>query len=74
MSNIEVILPDNSKILLNEGANGFDLAKNISEGLAKNAIALEINGDVKDIRTPLSNGDKVKILTSKERGNHDEQL
>ena len=47
MSNIEVILPDNSKILLNEGANGFDLAKNISEGLAKNAIALEINGDVK---------------------------
>lgn len=66
MSNIEVILPDNSKVALNEGANGFDLAKTISEGLAKNAIALKINGDVKDIRTLLSDGDKVKILTSKD--------
>ena len=27
MSNIEVILPDNSKISLEDGANGFDLAK-----------------------------------------------
>ena len=66
MSNIEVILPDNSKISLQEGANGFDLAKTISEGLAKNAVALEINGDVKDIRTPLSDGDKVRILTPKD--------
>ena len=66
MSNIEVILPDNSKISLQEGANGFDLAKTISEGLAKNAVALEINGETKDIRTPLSNNDKVKILTSKD--------
>lgn len=66
MSNIEVILPDNSKIAIEEGANGFDLAKTISEGLAKNAVALEINGDVKDIRTTLSNGDKVKILTAKD--------
>ena len=66
MSNIEVILPDNSKISLQENANGFDLAKTISEGLAKNAVALEINGEVKDIRTTLSDGDKVKILTSKD--------
>ena len=66
MSNIEVILPDNSKISLQEGANGFDLAKTISEGLAKNAVALEINGDVKDIRTPLADGDKVRILTPKD--------
>ena len=66
MSNIEVILPDNSKIALQSGANGFDLAKTISEGLAKNAVALEINGDVKDIRTSLTDGDKVKILTQKD--------
>ena len=66
MSKIEVILPDNSKISLDEGANGFDLAKTISEGLLKNAVALEINGEVKDIRTTLSNNDKVKILTAKD--------
>ena len=66
MSNIEVILPDNSKISLQEGANGFDLAKTIREEQTKNAVALEINGDVKDIRTPLSDGDKVRILTPKD--------
>lgn len=66
MSNIEVILPDNSKISLNEGSNGFDLAKSISEGLAKNAVAIKINGEMKDIRTTLTNGDKVTILTSKD--------
>ena len=53
MSKIEVILPDNSKISLEEGpngnVNGFDLAKSISEGLLKNAVALEINGEVKDL-------------------------
>ncbi len=67
MSNIEVILPDNSKIELEENANGIDLAKKISEGLAKNAVALEINGETKDIRTSLSNNDKVRILTAKDK-------
>ena len=67
MSNIEVILPDNSKISLEEKSTGTDLAKAISEGLAKNAVALEINGEMKDIRTTLNNGDKVKILTSKDK-------
>ena len=66
MSNIEVILPDNSKIQLQENANGFDLASAISTGLAKNAVALEINGEIKDIRTTLSNNDNVKILTAKD--------
>ena len=54
MSNIEVILPDNSKISLQEGANGYDLAQKISDGLLKNAVALEINGEMKDIRTSLT--------------------
>lgn len=67
MSNIEVILPDNSKISLFENATGYDLAKTISEGLAKNAVAIEINGEMKDIRTTLNNNDKVKILTSKDK-------
>ncbi len=67
MSNIEVILPDNSKISLVENATGYDLAKTISEGLAKNAVAIEINGEMKDIRTTLNNNDKVKILTSKDK-------
>lgn len=66
MSNIEVILPDNSKISVEENSTGMDLAKKISEGLARNAMAIEINGTTKSLTTTLNNGDKVKILTAKD--------
>lgn len=66
MSNIEVLLPDNSKISLEEGQNGLDLAKKISEGLARNAVAVEINETVKSLNTTLNNNDKVRIITTKD--------
>ncbi len=66
MSNIEVVLPDNSKISLDSGSNGMDLAKKISEGLAKNAVAIEINGAMKSLSIELNTNDKVKIITSKD--------
>ena len=66
MSNIEVILPDNSKISVPENSTGMDLAKKISEGLARNAMAIEINGTTKSLTTTLNNNDKVKILTAKD--------
>ena len=66
MSKIQVSLPDNSKIELENGASVLDLAKQISEGLAKNAVAAKINGELKDVRTTLTDGDSVKILTSKD--------
>lgn len=66
MSNIEVILPDNSKISVEENSTGMDLAKKISEGLAKNALAIDINGVTKSLTTTLNNNDRVKILTAKD--------
>lgn len=67
MSNIEVILPDNSRIGLEEGKNGLDLARTISEGLARNAVAIEINKTVKSLNTTLNNNDKVRIITTKDK-------
>ncbi len=66
MSNIEVILPDNSKISVEENSTGMDLAKKISEGLARNALAIDINGVTKSLTTTLNNNDRVKILTAKD--------
>ena len=66
MSKIQVSLPDNSKIELESGCSALELAKQISEGLAKNAVAAKINGELKDIRTTLNDGDSVQILTSKD--------
>ena len=66
MSKIQVSLPDNSKIELESGCSALELAKQISEGLAKNAVAAKINGELKDIRTTLNDGDSVQILTAKD--------
>ena len=60
---MKIKLKDNSEIELQEKANVLDLAKAISEGLARNAMAGEVNGEVKDLRYELKEGDQVNILT-----------
>ncbi|MDY6085932.1 MAG: threonine--tRNA ligase [Peptoniphilaceae bacterium] len=60
---MKIVLKDQSEINLEEGARAIDLAKAISAGLARNALAAEINGEGRDLRTALHEGDRVAILT-----------
>ncbi len=60
---IQVQLPDGSKKSMERGATGADLAKSISEGLYRKSVGTLINGELKDLFTPLNDGDQVKILT-----------
>jgi len=60
---INVVLKDGSNLSLNDGANGFDAALTISEGLARNAMAAKINGTECDLRDTLKDGDSLEILT-----------
>lgn len=71
MSTIHVKLPDGSEKELEEGRNALDLAKSIGPRLAKAAMAAEINGEVKGLTTPLSDGDTVAILTFDTEGGKD---
>ncbi len=63
MSSVNVQLPDGSGVELPSGSTALTLAGNIGPRLAKTAVAAKINGDVVDLSTPLSEGDKVEILT-----------
>src|SRR5213592_935468 len=65
-SEIQVVLPDGSTKTLPAGASGADLAKAIGPGLAKAALAIRVNGDVRDLQRPLPNGVTVSILTDKD--------
>src|SRR5437870_9323582 len=65
-SEIQVVLPDGSKKGLPAGATGADLAKAIGPGLAKAALAIRVNGDVRDLQRPLPDGATVAILTNKD--------
>ena len=60
---INVILKDGSKKQIENGASALDLAKSISEGLARNMTAVLVNGEVEDLRYTLQEGDKIEILT-----------
>src|SRR5690349_23040057 len=65
-SEIRVTLPDGSEKRLPAGSTGADLAKAIGPGLAKAALALRVNGDVRDLARPLPDGKRVAILTDKD--------
>jgi len=58
-----ITLPDGSVRQVESGSSGYDLAASISEGLARNALAVRVNGVVRDLHRPLPNDATVEILT-----------
>jgi len=60
---MNIVLADGSQRVLDEGSSVLDAAKNISLGLAKKAVAGEVNGKAVDLGYILNEGDKVKIIT-----------
>lgn len=64
---IELQLPDGAKMSFEKGVSGLDVAKKISEGLAKNALAVSFNGTLQDITTPITTTGTISIITSKNK-------
>lgn len=60
---IKVTLKDESILEVEKGSTILEVAKKISEGLARNAMAGKVNGEVKDLRIELENDCKLEILT-----------
>jgi threonyl-tRNA synthetase len=63
MTKINVTLPDGSLRTYPQGVTAFDVAKSISEGLARNVLAAEVNGQVWDSTRPLPEQTALKLLT-----------
>jgi len=63
---IRVTLPDGSQKTLPAGATGLDVAKAIGPGLAKAALAIRVNGEVRDLGRPVADGATISILTDKD--------
>lgn len=59
----KVELKDGSIFEIEQGISILDVAKKISEGLARIAMAGKINGEVKDLRTAINEDCKLEILT-----------
>lgn len=60
---INITLPDKSVKQFEAGVTGLDIAKSISEGLARNVLSAKVNGTVWDATRPINSDAEVQLLT-----------
>ncbi|HMC98473.1 MAG TPA: threonine--tRNA ligase, partial [Flavobacteriales bacterium] len=60
---IKVTLPDASVREFDPGVSAMDVAKSISEGLARNVLSAKVNGEVRDANRPLPGDCTLQLLT-----------
>ncbi|HET8607065.1 MAG TPA: threonine--tRNA ligase [Gaiellaceae bacterium] len=68
---MKVVLPDNSELELAPGATGLDAARAIGPKLAEQAVLVRSDGIVQDLRLPLADGQRIQILTVRDRDDPD---
>jgi len=61
-----VKLPDGSELELPDGATGADAAAAIGPGLARAALALRVDGELRDLSAPLAGGESIEIVTDRD--------
>jgi threonyl-tRNA synthetase len=62
---MRVTLPDGNELELHDGATGADAARAIGEGLARAALAVKVDGRLRDLSAPLEDGRPIEIVTEK---------
>ncbi|MCB0760913.1 MAG: threonine--tRNA ligase [Flavobacteriales bacterium] len=65
---IQITLPDGSVREVAQGTSAMDIAMSISEGLARNVLAAEVNGQVIDAVRPINEDASLKLLTWNDDG------
>jgi threonyl-tRNA synthetase len=60
---INITLPDGSVKQFEAGVSGLDVAKSISEGLARNVLSAKVNGEVWDATRPITTDANLNLLT-----------
>src|SRR5947209_14463553 len=68
---MHVVLPDNSRLELPDGASGLDAARAIGPKLAEQAVLVEADGAPRDLRLPLRDGERIRFLTTRDSADPD---
>jgi threonyl-tRNA synthetase len=63
---IHITLPDGSIKTFESTPTGFDVAKSISEGFARNCVAMEIDGRMVDLYREIPRDAEVRLITTKD--------
>ena len=68
MSSVKITLPDGSVREFPQGVKGSEIAQSISEGLARMALSIEVNGEIWDLSRPITTDASIKIFTWNDKG------
>ena len=60
---INITFPDGAVKQYEQGITSMQIAKSISEGLARRILAAEVNGEVRDLSRPVNEDATIKFLT-----------
>jgi threonyl-tRNA synthetase len=71
MEEITITFPDGSRKAYDSGVTGQQIAEGISKGLAKEALAVEVNSEVWDLSRPIKQDATLKILKWADDGGKD---
>ena len=63
---LTLTLPDGSTRTVDAGTPPLDVVRSIGERLARDAIAVEVNGEIQDLTTPLRASGTFRVLTQKD--------
>ena len=59
-------LPDSSELELPDGATALDAARAIGPKLAEQAVLARVDGETRDLRLPLADGESIQLLTTRD--------
>lgn len=65
-SPVKITLPDGSERTFDGTTTGADIAADIGPGLAKAALAIEVDGELRDLFAPIDGDAAVRLITSKD--------
>jgi threonyl-tRNA synthetase len=60
---VNITFPDNSIRQFESGVTGLEIARGISEGLARNVLSVSVNGEVWDATRPIRKDASLRLLT-----------
>jgi threonyl-tRNA synthetase len=63
---ITITLPDGNKKTFETSPTGLELARDISEGLARDCVAVEIDGRLSDLYLPIEQDATVRLITKRD--------
>ena len=68
---MKVVLPNDTELELPDGASGLDAARALGPKLAEQAVLMRTNGETRDLRLPLADGERIQILTTRDTADPD---